>query len=189
MVKYIYSYFYFFDMNIAFLYTTKAIFYKLNGLANKGVEFLSNVLRGLHRMTTLGKEVNHSDLTTRLLELFKRMSEDEQRALLREIEHRLSTGRREHVRKPFFMVVDYSAEDRIHKDFIQNISVGGVFIETRMPFSVGQQVSLSFPLPNYQKYLKILGEVVRTSSQGIGVKFKTVDEDQEAMIKSLLEMI
>ena len=87
------------------------------------------------------------------------------------------------------MVVDYSAEDRIHKDFIQNISVGGVFIETRMPFSVGQQVSLSFPLPNYQKYLKILGEVVRTSSQGIGVKFKTADEDQEAMIKSLLEMI
>jgi len=58
-----------------------------------------------------------------------------------------------------------------------------------MPFSVGQEVSLSFPLPNYQKYIRIAGEVVRTSPQGIGVKFKMVNQDQETMIKSLLEMI
>jgi Tfp pilus assembly protein PilZ len=87
------------------------------------------------------------------------------------------------------MVVDYSAEDRLYKDYIQNISVGGVFIETRMPFRAGQEVSLCLPLPNYQKYIKITGEVVRISPQGIGVKFKMVNEDQEAIIKSLLEMI
>jgi len=87
------------------------------------------------------------------------------------------------------MVVDYATEGRAYKDYIQDISAGGVFIETRMPFSVGQEVSLSFPLPDHEKYIRITGEVVRTSPQGIGVKFKMVDQDQETMIRSLLEMI
>jgi len=117
------------------------------------------------------------------------MSKDEQLTLLKELEERLFKDKREHVRKPFFMVVDYSIEDRVYKDYIQNISAGGVFIETRITFTVGQAVSLSFPLPNYQKYIKITGEIVRISPQGIGVRFKTVTQDQEKVIKSLLEMI
>lgn len=140
-------------------------------------------------MTTLENQSNQSSLTTRLFELIKNMSEDEQRILLKELEKKLSKGKRQHERKPFFMVVDYSAEDRVYKDFIQNISAGGVFIETRLPFSVGQEVSLSFPLPNYKKYIKIPGEIVRTNLEGIGVKFKIDNEDQKEMIKSLLEMI
>ena len=55
-----------------------------------------------------------------------------------------------------------------------------------MPFRAGQEVSLTFPLPDYQKYIKIIGEVVRVTPHGIGVKFKMVNQDQEGMIKSLL---
>jgi len=84
------------------------------------------------------------------------------------------------------MVVDYSTEDHVYKDFIRNISAGGVFIETRMPFTVGKEVSLTFPLPDSQKHIKIIGEVARTTPHGVGVKFKTANKDQEAMIKSLL---
>jgi len=87
------------------------------------------------------------------------------------------------------MVIDYSAQDHVYKDFIQDISSGGVFIQTHMPFTVGQEVSLTFPLPNYQKHVKVMGEVVRSTSQGVGVKFKMADNDQEAMITSLLEPI
>jgi len=132
---------------------------------------------------------NRSNLTVRLFELIKGLSEDEQRSLLRELEEKLSRGKREHERKPFFMIIDYSTEDRVYKDYIQNISAGGVFIETQMPFAEGQELSLSFPLPNFQKYIKISGEIVRTSPQGIGVQFKTANQEQEEMIKSLVEMI
>jgi len=132
---------------------------------------------------------NQSNLTVRLFELIKGLSEDEQRSLLRELEEKLSRGKREHERKPFFMIIDYSTEDRVYKDYIQNISAGGVFIETQMPFAEGQELSLSFPLPNFQKYIKISGEIVRTSPQGIGVQFKTANQEQEEMIKSLVEMI
>ena len=140
-------------------------------------------------MTTFETQLNESKITTRLIELIKKIPEEEQRALLKELEERLFEGKRKHERKPFLMAVDYSTQDHVYKDFIQNVSAGGVFIQTNMPFSVGQEVSLTFPLPNYQKHIKIIGEVVRTAPQGVGVKFKMADQDQKAIIKSLLESI
>ena len=56
--------------------------------------------------------MNESSVTTRLLELIKRMCEDEQLILLKELKERLFKGIRKHEREPFFMVVDYSTEDR-----------------------------------------------------------------------------
>lgn len=140
-------------------------------------------------MTTFETQLNESKITTRLIELIKKIPEEEQRALLKELEERLFEGKRKHDRKPFLMAVDYSTQDHVYKDFIQNISAGGVFIQTNMPFSVGQEVSLTFPLPNYKKHIKIIGEVVRATPQGVGVKFKMADQDQKAIIKSLLESI
>lgn len=133
--------------------------------------------------------MNESSTTARLFEMIKRMPEDEQLALLKELGERLSKGRRRHEREPFFMVADYSAEDRVYRDYIQNVSAGGVFIETHMPFTSGQEVSLAFPLPNYKKYIKIIGEVARVTPQGIGVVFKMVNQEQETMVKSLLEWL
>jgi len=133
--------------------------------------------------------MNESSTTARLFEMIKRMPEDDQLALLKELGERLSKGRRKHEREPFFMVADYSAEDRVYRDYIQNVSAGGVFIETHMPFTSGQEVSLAFPLPNYKKYIKIIGEVARVTPQGIGVVFKLVNQEQETMVKSLLEWL
>ena len=140
-------------------------------------------------MTTLEIQSNESSITDRLIELIKNMPEDEQRTLLRDLEEKQFEGRRKHVRKPFLMAVDYSTQDHVYKDFIQDISTGGVFIQTHMPFAVGQEVSLTFPLPDYKKHVKIVGEVVRSTMQGVGVKFKMADQNQEAMIKSFLESI
>ena len=155
------------------------------GLRDEGV--LIEISRGLYRLADT--DPSASRVSDRLLELIMSMPEDEQQKLLKDLEGKLLKGKRKHHRKPFFMVVDYATQDRGYRDFIQNISAGGVFIETQMPFSAGQEVSLTFPLPNYQKYIKISGDVVWTSAQGIGVTFKIVSQDQDAMIKSLLEMI
>ena len=140
-------------------------------------------------MTNFEIQPNESRITARLIELIKSMPEDEQRTLLKDLEEKPFEGRRKHVRKPFLMAVDYSTQDHVYKDFIQDVSTGGVFIQTHMPFTVGQEVSLTFPLPNYQKHIKVTGEVVRSTTQGVGVKFKMADQDQTAMITSLLESI
>ena len=130
--------------------------------------------------------MNESNVTARLFEVINQMSEDEQLALLKELERRLLKWTRKRKREPFFMVVNYSVEDRSYTSHILDISAGGIFIETRIPFTAGQEVSLTFPLPDYQKHIKIIGKIVRVTQQGIGVKFKTVNQDQEAMIKPLL---
>jgi len=103
-------------------------------------------------------------------------SEYEQENFLAGVEGRLSEERRKHARKPFFMVVDYATKGRTYKDFIQNISSGGVFIETRMPLYAGQKLAMSFPLPNCKKHVKITGKIVRTNVQGIGVKFLLMEQ-------------
>ena len=121
------------------------------------------------------KQLNQSSVTSPL-ELIADMCKGDLEAESKELEEILSKGKRKHYRKPFFMVVDYTTQGHAYRDFIQNISPGGVFIESRMPFSVGQELSLTFALPTYQKHVKISGEVVRTSPQGIGVKFHIAEE-------------
>ncbi|MEA1878411.1 MAG: PilZ domain-containing protein [Bacteroidota bacterium] len=138
---------------------------------------------------TFGKPLQKPNLTSRLVELITDMPEDKQQALVKDLEKETSRSARKHHRKPFIMVVDYMMQDRMYKDFIQDISAGGLFIETNKPFPIGQNVILTFPLPDYQEHIKITGEVVRSTPQGIGVKFKMADEDQETMVKSLLDTI
>jgi len=138
-------------------------------------------------MNAFGKQLNQSSVTSPL-QLIADMCRGDQETESKELEEMLSKGRRKHYRKPFFMVVDYTTQGHAYRDFIQNISPGGVFIETRMHFSVGQELSLTFALPSCQHHIKISGEVVRTSPQGIGVKFKMAREHQEvAERKELVE--
>ena len=140
-------------------------------------------------MANLNRLSDESTVTARLFELILNMGESEQRTVLKELEKRLDKRKRKHTRKAFFMFVNYATQDLTYNDFIQNISAGGVFIETRMPFSVGQEVLLTFPLPNYLEHIKVAGDVVRTTMQGIGVRFKNVKLGQERRINSLIEMI
>ena len=110
------------------------------------------------------------------MEMCINTSEYERGNFLEKFEQRLEEERRKHARKPFFMAVDYATKDKTYKDFIQNISTGGVFIETRMPLYAGQKLAMSFPLPNCKKHVKITGKIVRTNVQGIGVKFLLMEQ-------------
>ena len=136
-----------------------------------------------------GKPLEEPNDIMRLVELIMDMPLDKRQALLKDLEKETSKDAKKHHRIPFIMAVDYVMQDRMYKDFIQDISAGGLFIETNKPFSLGQDVTLSFPLPNHQEHIKITGKVVRATPKGIGVKFEMADEDQEAMVKALLDTI
>ena len=129
------------------------------------------------------------DVINRLLELITDMPDDARQDLLRELEEKAPKGSRRHYRKPFFTIVDYGTQDRVYKDFIQNISAGGLFIETTQPFEKGQEVMLTFPMPDGRGHIKITGEVVRTTPEGIGVRFSSDEEGQQEEIQSLLKAL
>jgi Tfp pilus assembly protein PilZ len=138
-------------------------------------------------MNASTKQLDQSSATSPL-ELIADMCRGDLEAESKELEEALSRGRRKHYRKPVFMVVDYTTQGHAYRDFIQNISPDGAFIETPTSFRIGQELSLSFALPSCRKHIKITGQVVRTSPQGIGVKFDIAREHQEvADRKELVE--
>lgn len=80
-------------------------------------------------------------------------------------------------RLPSSNPISYATRGIAYEDFLQDISAGGVFIETRAMFSVGQSLTLTFPMPGHQHFITVTGEVVRATGQGIGVKFDQAVQD------------
>jgi len=117
------------------------------------------------------KEPNISVITARLFEIILDMPFQDRRALLKDLEAKHSQGRRKFARKPYFMPVDFATPDRAFSGFIQNISSGGLLIETLETLPVGEQLTLSFMRPKSRDYVKVGGEVVRKIPDGFGVKF------------------
>jgi Tfp pilus assembly protein PilZ len=140
--------------------------------------------------TLFGKELDKSSMAYRLIDLIMDMPEDEQEDLLAQIEERiLQKEVRDHFRKPFFMSVNYATCERSYNDFIKDISAGGLFIETRRPFSIGQDIVLTFPFPEDRKHIKISGEIVRTTENGIGVRFRMSEQEQRQLTECLMAMV
>jgi Tfp pilus assembly protein PilZ len=110
-------------------------------------------------------------LTEHLLEAVAKLSPQRKKMLATLLDEWERLDYREDPRIPCFLPVDYSTSDRVYQDFINNLSSGGVFIETASPFAIGQSISLIFSIPSVHKSFKISGSIVRTEEDGIGVRF------------------
>ncbi len=132
--------------------------------------------------TTPIKELDKNEVTVRLIELIIDMSEVVQRNMLKELQNKHTEEKtkhfeemRAHSRKTSFIAADCFTNDVCFNNFIQDISNGGVFIETNAPFYVGQELKMNFSLPEVEIPISIGGEVIRVDSRGIGVKFISGD--------------
>ncbi len=126
-------------------------------------------------MTNTGKQPEKVNYTSILTNLISKMSENQKKALLLMAEEILSLDQRSHPRKSYTITANYAIEDQMFQDLIKDISAGGIFIETQQPLSLGQKIILTFPVPSQENHLKITGEVVRTTEDGFGVKFRKVE--------------
>jgi Tfp pilus assembly protein PilZ len=139
-------------------------------------------------MISISQELNESSILSRLIELIEKMPVAEQVALSEELEERLLKFRRRHFRKPLRTIIKYGIQGNVFRDFIQNISIGGLFVETQMPLRVGEGISISFVTPeSIDEQVKIDGEIVRVNPQGVGVAFKTLNTEEQKSIKSYLD--
>jgi Tfp pilus assembly protein PilZ len=133
--------------------------------------------------------IDRDEIRASIFDMVSRMSDEEMLALSKELKERRYRERRKYDRTDFFTIIDYSAGDQYYRDFIQDMSNSGVFIKTSQKFSVGQIIRMIFMSRDNQKPFKINGEIVRVSSDGIGVKFKIESQVQEEAIKSLIDII
>ena len=139
-------------------------------------------------MADIENKTDESSVVARLHELIKKLSKEEQQELLSGLEEKLFKKTRKHERKPFLSTLDYSTESGSYRDFIKDISIGGVFIGTSTSFSMGELISMTFLLPEHEKKIKIHGDIVRIEEQGIGVKFK-ISQVQKEIIQSFVDMV
>ncbi len=105
------------------------------------------------------------------------MSEIKRRDLLEKLvtwQHSKAAEMREHPRKPSLISVEYSSDDVDFSDFIQDISKGGVFIQTDGNFHIGHVITLTFSHPKAEKVITVKGKVVRVDTSGIGVQFDEI---------------
>ncbi len=79
--------------------------------------------------------------------------------------------KRKHPRKTYDTKVNFTSEEKFGIEYIKDISVKGIFIETAEEFSIGQILNLSIPYANQERFIKVKGKVVRITPEGIGVEF------------------
>jgi len=129
-------------------------------------------------MTKTENNFDEIDITSRLLNLMLDMPVERKIRLIKILDTWENEGSRKHQRKPWVIPIDYAAEDQAFKDVIKDISKGGVFIETKKSLTVGQTITMNFRLSKSHKLIQATGEIVRSNSKGIGVKFKRQSKKQ-----------
>lgn len=124
----------------------------------------------------MGKEEVHN----KILAILSTLSEAQLRKLLESLEKWQQSKfheKRKYHREKTFIWTECSADSRFFTDFIQNLSDSGLFIETQLPFFVGEALSMTFSLPDADDPIKITGKIVRIDSNGIGVQFDSLLSD------------
>ena len=125
----------------------------------------------------------------KLFQIILNLPEEKQLILLQYAEELLIKERRAFIRKKCSIPVSYATYDRVYSNIIKNISQKGVFIETQRPLFVGEELILSLTVVGFGAPLKIKGEIVQVSRNGIGVEFKNMSPYIKEMLGTLIERI
>lgn len=138
-------------------------------------------------METNEKRLQDPMVTHRLFEIITSMSDDERGTLLKLLEEGLLKGkcRRAYVRKKIYLPVAYANDRHVYRNFVRDISLGGIFILTSVPFEVGEEIRIHFKPDDKDGPLKFLGKISRVSEEGIGVRFILMNSHRRANILSL----
>jgi len=137
------------------------------------------------------KQLLKDKLSAHIFKLVIDLPDDQQAALLEQLEksaievHRKE--RRRHSRKACLMPVDYSVQGRQFKGYILDINAHGAFIETNDYFFSGQEIVMTYSVSHYQKPIRVTGEIVWSSQNGIGIRFGQLSPHQVEAIKTFSE--
>ena len=153
--------------------------YKINARLFQILSYMSEAERR-KLQSALIANLPKSESRKHLSVLIPNLSVTKRLKLLKKLEnwhHSKIAELRKHPRESSFIPAECVSDGISFTDFIQNISNGGVFIQTDADFYIGQQITMTFSLPKVEKDITLSGKVVRFDSQGIGVKFDELLHD------------
>jgi PilZ domain len=140
-------------------------------------------------MSPRANMTNGMKITDRILSLVQNLSEGKKKLLLDLLVEWQQTENRSDSRISCFFPVNYTTPKRAYNDFIQDLSKGGLFIETRESLQVDDPVALTFSNPKSNTHFKMRGKIVRVEPNGVAIQFDTKLTDyQEDAIKHSLNL-
>lgn len=95
---------------------------------------------------------------------------------------------RQHPRFDCQVDVDFDISEWSYDGVVKNISLGGVYIETHHPVTVGNEISLTLTHMDDERHCNIRGTVVRRDAKGIGVQFHELSLYQQKVVQSYLKL-
>jgi uncharacterized protein (TIGR02266 family) len=105
-------------------------------------------------------------------------------------------GQRKTPRTSTVIQVDYHTADSFFRDFVDNVSTGGMFIATPKPLEPGTQLRLEFLLPGFNYPIRVKAEVMwnRDKSsvnqrRGMGVKFENLSPNAKDKINTIVKRL
>ena len=141
-------------------------------------------------MGIINNKLKKYDVTLKkLFDAILKLNHEQQTQVMVYVEGLHAENKRKSLRKACKIPIHYATQDRIYSDSIADISKSGLFIETRKPFAVGEEILLTFNMHGYDRPFKLMGNIVRSNQQGIGVEFKDVKPYIAQMLGALVERL
>lgn len=106
------------------------------------------------------------------------------------------SDRREGLRAPIELKVEYKRLNTFFADYTRNISKGGTFIKTTRPLNVGTEFVFALAVPAFEEPLRLRGsvqwvvttaEATDDSPAGMGIRFLYADTSERRQVEALVE--
>ena len=97
------------------------------------------------------------------------------------------TDQRQHPRFGCRVKADFDINDWSYEGVITNISLGGLYIETQHPITVGNEIMLALTSLDKNRLCNVKGKVVRRDAKGVGIRFHELSMYQLQVVKSYLD--
>ncbi|HUU02414.1 MAG TPA: TIGR02266 family protein [Myxococcota bacterium] len=110
----------------------------------------------------------------------------------------ISEDKREHIRAPIELKVEYKKMNTFFADYTKNISKGGTFIKTDRPLPVGTAFLFRLVIPTLAEPVEIKGTVIwinaleekahpEIEELGMGIRFIYNDDNQRGKFEQMVE--
>ncbi len=148
------------------------------------------------KQMVLLRQLLEGDIVGLLFKLIGEMPAERQTRLLEQLQENsekpvnleeTEIALRDYNRKSCMLITSLTVDGQSFESFMLDISPAGAFIETKEAFFAGQQIELSFALPNLPGQLSITGEILWKGMLGMGVKFNNLTDEQKAAITAFIE--
>ena len=103
--------------------------------------------------------------------------------------------KRKEQRIPVRIRIQYETTDRFFQDYIRNLSLGGIYIQTPNPLPEHTKLKIQLCLPEMKKPLVVDGVVVhalpdgqseKSPERGMGIRFSALDNISKQLLEAYL---